>query len=152
MTTAVVGPPEQGQLVSVRSRQWIVNDVRPSTLPPPALKPAFSGPQHLLTLSSVEDDGLGEELQSSGRSSRGPGSSRRSPCRSRPGSTRPSSSTPSSTRWAASTATGGSSEKAEGIPTAFLANESKMFVPVWALLGGFSPLDPGAPTWWGSRR
>ena len=37
-------PPEQGQLVSVRSRQWIVNDVRPSTLPPPALKPAFSGP------------------------------------------------------------------------------------------------------------
>ena len=56
-------PPEQGQLVSVRFRQWIVNDVRPSTLLPPALKPAFSGPQHLLTLSSVEDDGLGEELQ-----------------------------------------------------------------------------------------
>src|SRR5205823_9828026 len=55
--------PEQGQLVSVRSRQWVVNDVRPSTLPPPALKPAFDGPQHLLTLSSVEDDGLGEELQ-----------------------------------------------------------------------------------------
>jgi hypothetical protein len=37
--------------------------VRPSTLPPPALKPAFHGPQHLLTLPSVEDDGLGEELQ-----------------------------------------------------------------------------------------
>src|SRR5438034_5069235 len=60
---AVASPPEQGQLVSVRSRQWIVNDVRPSTLPPPALKPTFSGPQHLLTLASVEDDGLGEELQ-----------------------------------------------------------------------------------------
>ena len=30
-------------------------------LPPPARKPAFTGPQHLLTLSSVEDDGLGEE-------------------------------------------------------------------------------------------
>jgi SNF2 family DNA or RNA helicase len=63
MATAVSAPPEQGQLVNVRSRQWIVNDVRPSTLPPLALKPDFSGPQHLVTLSSVEDDGLGEELQ-----------------------------------------------------------------------------------------
>ncbi len=59
----VAGPPEQGQLVSVRSRHWMVNDVRPSTLPAAALKPTFSGPQHLLTLASVEDDGLGEELQ-----------------------------------------------------------------------------------------
>src|SRR3954462_10156824 len=63
MSSATVSAPEQGQLVSIRSRQWIVNDVRPSTLPPPALKPVFHGPQHLLTLSSVEDDGLGEELQ-----------------------------------------------------------------------------------------
>src|SRR6516165_4977680 len=63
MAVTVASPPEQGQLVSVRSRQWIVNDVRPSTLPAVALKPAFSGPQHLLTLASVEDDGLGEELQ-----------------------------------------------------------------------------------------
>src|SRR5438034_3071340 len=60
---AVASPPEQGQLVSVRSRQWIVNDVRPSTLPTIGLKPTFNGPQNLLTLSSVEDDGLGEELQ-----------------------------------------------------------------------------------------
>jgi len=64
MTIAITAsPPEQGQLVSVRSRQWIVTDVRPSTLPASALKPAFTGPQHLLTLASVEDDGLGEELQ-----------------------------------------------------------------------------------------
>jgi ERCC4-related helicase len=63
MAVTVASPPEQGQLVSVRSRQWIVTDVRPSTLPAPALKPTFSGPQHLLTLASVEDDGLGEELQ-----------------------------------------------------------------------------------------
>ena len=63
MSNVAHSPPEQGQLVSVRSRQWIVNDVRASTLPPPALKPAFGGRQHLLTLSSVEDDGLGEELQ-----------------------------------------------------------------------------------------
>src|SRR3954468_7553180 len=63
MAAALPSPPEQGQLVSVRSRQWVVNEVRPSTLPPPALKPTSHVPQHLLTLSSVEDDGLGEELQ-----------------------------------------------------------------------------------------
>ena len=55
--------PEQGQLVQVRSRQWVVNQIKPSTLPPPALKATFDSPQNLLTLSSVEDDGLGEELQ-----------------------------------------------------------------------------------------
>ena len=59
----MISLPEQGQLVSVRSRQWIVNEVRPSTLPTPAMKLPVASPQHLLTLSSVEDDGLGEELQ-----------------------------------------------------------------------------------------
>ena len=49
--------------MQVRSRQWVVNEVKPSSLPGAALKPAFAGPQNLLTLSSVEDDGLGEELQ-----------------------------------------------------------------------------------------
>src|SRR5437867_2607994 len=63
MSGVAHSPPEQGQLVNVRSRQWIVNDVRPSTLPTIALKPTFNGPQNLLTLASVEDDGLGEELQ-----------------------------------------------------------------------------------------
>src|SRR5437868_14914083 len=63
MTTATRTVPEQGQLVSVRSRQWTVQQVRASTLPPPALQPSFNGPQHLVTLASVEDDGLGEELQ-----------------------------------------------------------------------------------------
>ena len=33
VATALVAPPEQGQLVSIRSRKWIVNDVAPSTLP-----------------------------------------------------------------------------------------------------------------------
>ncbi len=55
--------PEQGQLVQVRSRRWVVNDVKPSTLPAPALNSPVDNPQSLLTLSSVEDDGLGEELQ-----------------------------------------------------------------------------------------
>src|SRR5437899_11319639 len=63
MTTTIVGPPpEQGQLVSVRSRQWMVSQVLASTLPPARLQTGLESPQHLLTLSSVEDDGLGEEL------------------------------------------------------------------------------------------
>jgi hypothetical protein len=37
MSGVAHSPPEQGQLVSVRSCQRVVNDVRPSTLPPPAL-------------------------------------------------------------------------------------------------------------------
>jgi hypothetical protein len=41
----------------------MVTEVANSTLPPPALKPDFIGPQIFLTLASVEDDGLGEELQ-----------------------------------------------------------------------------------------
>jgi hypothetical protein len=79
MAVTVSSVPEQGQLVSVRSRQWVVTDVRASTLPPPALKPAFGGPQHLLTLASVGDDGLGEELQVIWGSSRGRGSRTSSP-------------------------------------------------------------------------
>jgi len=61
--TATASLPETGQLVQIRSRKWVVSDVRPSTLPAPALQLALSRPQHLLTLSSVEDDSLGEELQ-----------------------------------------------------------------------------------------
>jgi hypothetical protein len=62
MAKAIVPPPEQGQLVSVRSRNWIVNAVVPSTLPEDRLH-GFSNGQNLLTLSSIEDDGLGEELR-----------------------------------------------------------------------------------------
>jgi hypothetical protein len=63
MTTTITNLAEQGQLVNVRSRHCMVNDVRPSTLPAVALKPTLTGPQHLLTFASVEDDGLGKELQ-----------------------------------------------------------------------------------------
>jgi len=63
--------PEPGQLVDVRQRRYVVVDVAQSTLPPDLLKPgSFLGQtsshnqsQHLITLTSVEDDALGEELQ-----------------------------------------------------------------------------------------
>src|SRR5436190_6963972 len=63
MNTSTTSPhPEQGQMVSVRSRNWMVTDVSASTLPPGRLQTGLEAPQHLLTLSSIEDDGLGEEL------------------------------------------------------------------------------------------
>src|SRR5258708_4102013 len=55
-------PPEIGQLVEVRGRHWVVSDAVPSALPPDVLA-GESTRQHLLTLSSVEDDALGEELR-----------------------------------------------------------------------------------------
>lgn len=50
-------------MVSVRSRHWMVTGIKPGTLPASPIRGPLAGPQHLLTLSSVEDDGLGEELQ-----------------------------------------------------------------------------------------
>lgn len=48
--------PEPGQLVEVRRRQWVVADVNAAGLD-------VGMPQHCLTLSSIDEDGLGEELQ-----------------------------------------------------------------------------------------
>ena len=62
MTVALNSSPEQGQLVSVRSRNWIVNEVVPSTLPTRGLQ-GIAASQTLVSLASVEDDGLGEEIQ-----------------------------------------------------------------------------------------
>ena len=62
MASAFTSSPEQGQLVTVRSRNWIVNEVTPSSLPTSALK-AIDERQTLLNLSSIEDDGLGAEIQ-----------------------------------------------------------------------------------------
>jgi hypothetical protein len=62
MVCVQTSPPEQGQLVSVRSRDWIVNEVVPGTLPTGGLQ-ATSDPRILISLASVEDDGLGEEIQ-----------------------------------------------------------------------------------------
>jgi SNF2 family DNA or RNA helicase len=59
-----VSVPEPGQLVDVRRRRYVVIDIARSSLPPDILTPGSSlHSQHLVTLSSVEDDALGEELQ-----------------------------------------------------------------------------------------
>src|ERR1035441_3641656 len=57
--TLMVSCPEVGQLVVVRKRPFVVVEIVPS-----AVNPATAGKvtSHLLKLSSVEDDGLGEEL------------------------------------------------------------------------------------------
>ncbi len=63
MTTAIVSAPEQGQLVNVRARRWVVSEVNKSSLSAPSLEPMRGSPQHLVSLLSLEDDALGEELQ-----------------------------------------------------------------------------------------
>lgn len=49
--------PEPGQLVEVRRRHWVVAEVISSKLTSP------SGQQNAVTLSSIDEDGLGEELE-----------------------------------------------------------------------------------------
>ena len=51
--------PEIGQLVVVRRRPFVVREIVPSAVNRPSVDKVTS---HLLKLSSVEDDGLGEEL------------------------------------------------------------------------------------------
>jgi SNF2 family DNA or RNA helicase len=58
-----LAPPNQGQLVTVRQRQWVVSEVARSALLESPLQAVNGHVEHLITLSSVEDDGLGEELQ-----------------------------------------------------------------------------------------
>ena len=50
--------PEPGQLVEVRRRQWVVANVEASSI-----DEASSTPQHCITLSSIDEDSLGEELE-----------------------------------------------------------------------------------------
>lgn len=52
-----LGIPEVGQLVDVRRRRWIVTNISTSTLS------EKKSPQNLVTLSSIDEDGLGEELE-----------------------------------------------------------------------------------------
>ncbi len=54
--------PEPGQIVIVRHRPFTVVDVQASQLPAPSHLNDKQNKQHLVRLSSVEDEGLGEEL------------------------------------------------------------------------------------------
>ncbi len=56
-------PPEQGQLVEVRLRRYVVADVQQSVLVSDPLAEPAHVPHHVVTLTSVEDDALGEELR-----------------------------------------------------------------------------------------
>src|SRR5664280_192689 len=51
--------PEQGQLAVVRQRRYVVTDVRSGV----SGAQLAQRPQHLVSLTSIEDDALGEELQ-----------------------------------------------------------------------------------------
>lgn len=54
---SLTSAPEVGQLVEVRRRQWIVSDVLASKLNSTAVS------QNLVSLCSIDEDGLGEELK-----------------------------------------------------------------------------------------
>ncbi len=54
--------PEQGQIVTIRQRHYVVTDILRSGLPADGLM-ARTIPQHLVTLNAIEDDALGESLQ-----------------------------------------------------------------------------------------
>jgi hypothetical protein len=61
--TVTLALPDPGQLVEVRQRSFVVSEVSRSAAPPDLLRPGLDGHQHLVTLSSVEDDAYGEELR-----------------------------------------------------------------------------------------
>ncbi len=56
--TAVMSPPEAGQLVEVRRRQWVVADTQSS---PTGTDHSTS--QNFVTLSSIDEDSLGEQIE-----------------------------------------------------------------------------------------
>lgn len=55
--------PEPGQLVEVRRRQWVVNNVHSSMLAGATSTGVQPRAQHLITASSIDEDALGEEIQ-----------------------------------------------------------------------------------------
>ncbi|MFN9857954.1 MAG: hypothetical protein ACK556_07525, partial [Pseudanabaena sp.] len=55
--------PEQGQLVKVRGRTFAVMNVQASGMMANPVHLAKLPTHHLLTLASIEDEGLGEELE-----------------------------------------------------------------------------------------
>ena len=71
-TQATQNLPEPGQLVMVRQRHFVVLDVQKSTLPSDAVHSGGHSPQHVVSLSSVEDDALERKSGLSGNWSQCP--------------------------------------------------------------------------------
>jgi superfamily II DNA or RNA helicase len=60
----MIAPPEPSQIVSLRNRSYVVQDVKACESGSPATATlSQAAPWHHVTLSSVEDDGHGEELE-----------------------------------------------------------------------------------------
>lgn len=57
---AALRVPEEGRLVRCRGRMWVVTRVDRSSLPPDELGGDRFGGQHVVALSSIEDDARGE--------------------------------------------------------------------------------------------
>jgi hypothetical protein len=56
-TERAVAVPEQGNLVRVRDRLWVVEQVQRSTLPPDAMTAAGSAVHHAVRLVPIDDKG-----------------------------------------------------------------------------------------------
>ncbi|GGV42972.1 helicase SNF2 family protein [Actinomadura cremea] len=63
MVATESGAPAQGQLVTVRNRQWVVAEVARGTVASSDPYELMGEPQHLVTLISIEDDARDEELR-----------------------------------------------------------------------------------------
>ena len=57
------GVPELGQIARVRQRHYVVSDVRQAAIPVDGIHNGLGQPQHIVDLSSIDDDGLGESLE-----------------------------------------------------------------------------------------
>lgn len=55
--------PDSGEMVCVRSRNWTVVSVESGSQNGERINPSLSTTEHLVSLVSIEDDGLGETLQ-----------------------------------------------------------------------------------------
>jgi hypothetical protein len=58
-----VGAPEPGQLVTVRDRQWVVADIVRGSQETDVFAEEGGRAESLVSLVSVEDDAMGDELQ-----------------------------------------------------------------------------------------
>jgi hypothetical protein len=58
-----VNAPEIGQLVTIRDRQWVVADVSRGSQETDVLSGNGPVAEHLVSLVSVEDDAMGDEIQ-----------------------------------------------------------------------------------------